>query len=149
MSEFDLGWIVKEREENEKKVERVVRKKKFYERVTLLVNLLLVFVVFNAALYLIDNKAKIYELNSKNLELEKEVADLQSRISEKNVLISSQFSLDAIYEIATKELGMVYPTASRVISLRADRYISLEGQDESLPRFVMGRKYLKENRPVQ
>lgn len=130
-------WIVEEREENERKVERAVRRKKFVEKMTLVVNLVLFIIVFGASIYHIDNKAKINELNSQNLALEKEVADLRSKINEKNVLISSQFSLESIYDIATKELGMVYPTAARVISLSSNRYFSLERREESLPAFVL------------
>lgn len=142
-SGFEEIWIVSEKEENEREVGRIVRKKKFMEKMNLLMNLFLFFVLFWAAMYLIDNKAKIYELNSKNLALEKEVADLQSRISEKNVLISSQFSLETIHHIASEELGMVYPSASRVTSLNAERYFSLEYVDERLPKFVLNTKILK------
>ncbi|MDO4754154.1 MAG: hypothetical protein Q4A41_04045 [Bacillota bacterium] len=143
MNELENVWMVSEREEHERKVERAVRKTKLGERLTSVLNILLIVVIFGAAMVLIDHKAKIYELNSKNLALEKEVADLQSKIAEKNVEISSRFSLESIYEVASKELGMVYPTASRVVSIHSQHYYSLLNPEDNTPLLVFDMKIHK------
>lgn len=126
MSRLNDVRTVNANDRNRAIVEREVRRRIFRERMATAVNFALVIIVFAACIFSLDNKALIYEQNAKNLTLEKEVADLQSKISEMDVLISSQFSLETIHKIASEELGMVYPTSGRVVSVVADRYYSLD-----------------------
>lgn len=119
---------------SERKVRRAVLKSRVKEFFSYIFWFTFLFLVFIASLFYISQKAHIHEMNQKTIELEKELADLDAKISEVNVAISSQFSLEHIYKCASEELGMIYPTEARVVVLRGDRYFTLD--DESDPATV-------------
>lgn len=110
----------------DERVRRVIRRERYLSLISGLVKLAAVAVIFYAALVYIDQKAFIYEINARNIVLEKEIVNLDGKISEMNVRISSRFSLEKIYEIASTELDMIYPTASRVVSIKSSNYYTLE-----------------------
>lgn len=125
---------------HEEEVRKVVRRYQRLSFVSWFFRFVFLVLIFYASMMFIDQKSHIYEMNMKNIELEKELNDIRSRISEVNVQISSQFSLESIYEIASKELGMIYPMASRVVSINSARYYSIDTvpreREEDYPKLV-------------
>ncbi len=125
----DLDKLSLRIEKDERAAKRV-RQRRFERRVYNFFQVFFVstFVVlsFFAAMVVIDRKSMVYELNQKNLLLEKEAAELRSKISEINVLISAELSLDNIERVAKEELGMVYPDSSRVVGLSITEYYALD-----------------------
>ncbi len=120
--------------ESNREIQRRVKQKQFARRVFKFLNgvftAFLIFSCFLASMYIIEKKSIVYELNQKNLLLEKDASELKGKISEMNVLISSQLSLDNIEKIARDELRMVYPDASRVIALNSSNYYALSDTDD-------------------
>lgn len=114
---------------NGKKYEEKIKESVFLSRMqeffSYAFKVCLLFVIFFATLYYISNKAEISEQNLQNVALEKEIRDLEARVLELNVSISSQFSLEHISEYAASELDMIYPTAARVVSINSESYVSM------------------------
>ncbi len=136
MGELDK-LLISETNEHEKKIKRTVFVSRTKDFLSNVLKICLLAAVFFATLDYIGNKASISEQNLRNVALENEVHDLQSRIAELNVAISSQFSLEHISEYAANELGMIYPTAARVVSLDSSGYVAI-ASPSSVYRSVVG-----------
>lgn len=90
------------------------------------VSLVVGSVILLGLIQILQEQNQIYELNSKNLNLQAEIKVLDDQIKETQVLISMHTSLEAVAERAKNEFGMIYPSGNQVLKLRPVAYYSLE-----------------------
>lgn len=100
------------------------------------VSLVIGSVILLGLIQILQEQNQIYELNSKNLNLQAEIKVLDDQIKETQVLISMHTSLEAVAERAKNEFGMIYPSGNQVLALRPVTYYSLEQNPQNPHQFA-------------
>lgn len=109
---------VKERQVNQRINKNVNRARAFDLRYTVLLMVATVF-LFGSCVYMLSVQASITEQRREIAMLESNLNTLTDNNNETSKRLDSSVNLPEIYEVATKELGMVYPKAGQVLSYEA------------------------------
>lgn len=108
----------KQRQVNEKINRNRNRAKAFDLRYTLALTIATVF-LFVSCVNLLTVQANITEQRRQIAALESNLNELTDTNNETSKRLESSVNLPEIYEVATKELGMVYPKSGQVVSYEA------------------------------
>ncbi|MGN0496073.1 MAG: hypothetical protein ACI4GW_07590 [Lachnospiraceae bacterium] len=108
----------KERQANRKPNRNVERARAFDLKYTVMLTFATAF-LFCSCFYMLSVQAEISEQRREIAMLESNLNELTDNNDETSKRLESSVNLPEIYEVATTELGMVYPKAGQVVSYEA------------------------------
>lgn len=108
----------KQHQVNERTKKNVERARAFSFRYTVMLTLATVF-LFGSCFYMLSIQSEITEQRREIALLESNLNALTDSNDEMSKRIESSVNLPEIYEVATTELGMVYPKTGQVVSYEA------------------------------
>lgn len=107
-----------EKQEERKRIQRINRNNRFNLLYTLAVSGMVV-VMFVICWQYLHVQAEVKENSATVNSLQRELTELTNKNDEMELEINANIDYDSIYNIATEELGMVYPERDQVITYEA------------------------------